>query len=460
TPVKLFDGSYHGGLSEDGSLAVTGARLLRANINGKDTVWYNGEQACNASLSKDSTKRTLFLDFGSETGKAFVGKNYATHERLLFADSTGKLIQSIAAPTNYTFDHSEWSNVKNVAVATVTNNNGAHSAIYLMSTADSLLLKVAEGDELWHPCLWVNKNILAINSDLNQDSAGIYFLPGGSWISEVMRIKMELFWKMKDTVNYAFVGSSRVEDGLDPVVFSKGSSLNMGHPGNDLNASLHIAKNYFMNHASQLKGVVVSLDIDLWQNTDEYTQELLNSAPGYRYDERHRFWIDGLPDIYVDLVENSYGSSEAVTTFYNSRNGYAYNTSSETWGNQPNIESDSSWADKDTSLIAWNLNLLDSFLQLAQTKNIYVIGILFPQSPGYQNTGSYGRYGPRRTVALEVIDKLNILQRKYPHFVLMDENKMGQHDYTDEMALNYDHLNYLGAAKLTARLDSLLKTLE
>ena len=42
----------------------------------------------------------------------------------------------------------------------------------------------------------------------------------------------------------------------------------------------------------------------------------------------------------------------------------------------------------------------------------------------------------------------------------MDENKMGDHDYTDEMAQNRDHLSYLGAQKLTARLDSVLKSIE
>lgn len=42
----------------------------------------------------------------------------------------------------------------------------------------------------------------------------------------------------------------------------------------------------------------------------------------------------------------------------------------------------------------------------------------------------------------------------------MDENKMGDHDYTDAMAFDYDHLSYLGAAQLTHRLDSLLNTLK
>ena len=42
----------------------------------------------------------------------------------------------------------------------------------------------------------------------------------------------------------------------------------------------------------------------------------------------------------------------------------------------------------------------------------------------------------------------------------MDENRMGDHDYTDEMAINCDHLSGTGAAQLTRRLDSLLKSLE
>jgi hypothetical protein len=37
---------------------------------------------------------------------------------------------------------------------------------------------------------------------------------------------------------------------------------------------------------------------------------------------------------------------------------------------------------------------------------------------------------------------------------------MGNHDYADEMAGNKDHLGYLGALQMTARLDSVLRTLK
>ena len=44
--------------------------------------------------------------------------------------------------------------------------------------------------------------------------------------------------------------------------------------------------------------------------------------------------------------------------------------------------------------------------------------------------------------------------------MLLDENKMGAHDYTDNMAKDTDHLSEAGAEQLTHRLDSLLRTLE
>lgn len=42
----------------------------------------------------------------------------------------------------------------------------------------------------------------------------------------------------------------------------------------------------------------------------------------------------------------------------------------------------------------------------------------------------------------------------------MDKNKFGNHDYTDDMARDSDHLAGLGAEQLTHRLDSLIHTLD
>ena len=177
TPVKLFEGSFHGGISEDESLAVTGAKILRARVHKKEKIWYNNEQACNVSLAKDYSKRTAFLDFGGVTGSTFVGEKYRVHEYLFIADSTGKLVQSVKAPDGFVFDHSEWATgrVNQNLVVTLTNVDGAHTKIAIVHLADGSVTNLVEGDELWHPCLWIQgkKQTLSSSSKVSSSSKEI-----------------------------------------------------------------------------------------------------------------------------------------------------------------------------------------------------------------------------------------------------------------------------------------------
>lgn len=468
-PEKLFDGAYHDGISEDGSLAVSGARLLRARVaesgstvagSARDTVWYGGEQACNVSLAKDSSKRSLFLDFGGKTGREFVGEDYGTHERLLVIDSTGNLVQSVAAPAGYSFDHSEWARGgDNLAVATLTNAGGAHSKIVLLNLADSSIVELAEGDELWHPALWAMQGIPAAEDALlDPDSAGVYLVPGLDALHQSMRVKMELFWNNHEKIEYILVGSSRVEDGLIPDSIKAGYSLNMGHPWNSMDASFYIAENYAMNHAKNLKAVVFSLDFDLWQNYDNVTRMLIDGVPGYVYDEHHDFWKSGLPDAFVDRVNECLPASEAYRDAYVDSRGFNSKPASS-WSD-PFVETDSSWTTTNSWLVGWQMKRLRDFLQKAEERGIYVVGVVFPQNPRYRETGSWGRYGPRRSEMPALLDSMRVLQEEYANFVVMNENKMGKHDYADSMAQNTDHLAFPGALQLTRRLDSLLETLK
>ena len=63
----------------------------------------------------------------------------------------------------------------------------------------------------------------------------------------------------------------------------------------------------------------------------------------------------------------------------------------------------------------------------------------------------------RRSVATRLLNEIANWEKVYSNFKLMDENKMGDHDYTDKMAFDYDHLSYRGAQELSKRLDSLIK---
>ena len=462
-PQKLFDGAYHGGISEDNTLAVTGAKLLRARVFGRDTIWYGGEQACNASLAKDRSKRTLFLDFGGKTGREYAGVNYGTHERLLVVDSVGNLVQTLAAPAGYSYDHSEWVSNGNFAVATLTNANGAHTKIVLVNLTDGSLVELVEGDELWHPTLWISEIQSSADTSVGEhlfepDSAGVYFVEGQDWPHEALGYKMNLMWKYANQVEILCVGSSRTEDGIVANKIQSGFALNMGHSGNDMNASLFVAENYGVNHLKKLKTIVVSLDFDLWQNETAFSDYLFLNTPGYIYDKNHSFWKNEDMADFSQIVEAvSPFSMEAINAYGKSR-GWLENESVE-WGT-PLVESDSNWSLTNTNSLDWNLDRLENFVKEMDRLQINVVGVIFPQNPRYRETGSWGRYGPQRSAAEKYIESVQALAGRISRFKVLDENRNGNHDYIDQMALNTDHLSIKGAEQLTARLDSLLNTLE
>lgn len=464
-PQKLFDGAYHGGV--DKKLAVTGARLLRARVanstgsltnNARDTIWYNKEQACNASLSKDGSKRTAFLDFGGKTGQDFVGESYDTHERLLIADSTGKLIQSIGAPAGYTFDHTEWAG-KGI-VATTANSNGAHTKIVYISTADSSIIELAEGEELWHPCLWTKASNTPESTIWDKDSTGAY-MASVDVLDALLAKKLPLFWKYHDSLELIGLGNSHMWAGFNPLE-SKYSALNMAFLPCDMHCIHYMFVNYVAKHAKNLKYVTVSLDLDLWYNADEsfdisYT---LGDAPGFPYDRNHEFWPDGVDTTFVNMVLEK---APAATFEIEKNMGQNFSLDNNGWVDaqtgQVEILGDSTWSDNFFTFQG-NLIKLADLISVANNLGITVVGIAFPISPAYKKTGAYGRHGMRRSHAKKIIEEIKSYESIYSNFIFMNENDMGNHDYDNSMSLDYDHLNNYGAVKLTHRLDSLLETVK
>jgi hypothetical protein len=112
------------------------------------------------------------------------------------------------------------------------------------------------------------------------------------------------------------------------------------------------------------------------------------------------------------------------------------------------------------NLIDDSKNALISIIKEAAKRDIRVVGLIFPQSPAYAKTGAFGLYGMRRSTAKTLIDELKALNKKYPNFVLMDENKMGKHSYSNMMAVDEDHLCSGGSFILTSHLNDLLLSWE
>ena len=468
--TKLFDGAYHGGISEDWRLAVTGARQLRAKRakdgktlldNSKDEVWYGGEQACNASLSRDGTKRTLFLDFGGKTGRKFAGEEYGTHEMLLVADSLGNLVQGVPSPASYSFDHTEWTKRKDVAVATLVDKNGAHSKIVAVNLKDSSIVDLVEGDDITYPDLWIGDDPADAGKDtLVRDSAGAYMFAGGSMEMSLYRYKLELLWRYRDSADVVILGSSRPLSAADPAALKHYFAVNLAQTPNSMATTRALFERYILGNVVNLRHVVLSLDIDFWWKdsiADNFFYDRYKFYPGFVYDENHNYWKDDREAKILQYTEAAVGSEDDERIMFHRG---LFSSSGIGWMENPTILEDSAWNHTYVGRFEGNLDILEGIVKVAAEHGIDVVGVIFPQNPNYAKTGAFGRYGIMRSEAPELIGRIAALEKKYDNFHLMDENKMGKHDYTTSMAENDDHLNSYGARIFSLRLDSLLVKLD
>lgn len=478
-PEKIYDGAYHGGQSRLRTLAATGSQRLRVHLDDAtglhDTVWYNNEQVCNVSVLNETKSKILFLDFGSKTGSEFVNEKYGAHERLFVMDSAGNLINSFASPKGYTFDHSEWAlNYASVgknfyAVVSLVNANGAHTKLALLNLADSSLTELVNGGELWHPSFWISAfQSRNATFELDPDSAGVYLNSPKEGLSPMMlRYKMELLWKYRNLTYVVFLGSSRPMYALSPNFFhGEHAALNLAHTPNSIYAIRDYYLKYVDAHVRRLKYLVISLDIDFWNKTenkgdDNFFATTYKKYPGYVYDKNHNYWHDYFPPELPEMTKESTGGDTAQARLFKSEKGRYLANPCKSWGGKkPEIEEDSTLFDNHPEWIDNSLAALDTIIRVAANKNVTVIGIIFPQSPAYKKTGAFGRYGMRRSLAKKVIERIEERTHTYSNFFFWDRNKMGNHDYADRYATDYDHLCQEGTILMSVQLDSLIKTME
>jgi hypothetical protein len=97
---------------------------------------------------------------------------------------------------------------------------------------------------------------------------------------------------------------------------------------------------------------------------------------------------------------------ESSKIFYRQTLGFSPSDANN-WQDESPVFHDTTWYQEDPSLFEASLSYLESIIRDAHEKSIYVIGVIFPQSPAYRNTGSYGAYGLRRSEAPVLIERIN-----------------------------------------------------
>jgi hypothetical protein len=326
---------------------------------------------------------------------------------------------------------------------------------------DSSITNLVEGSDIVYPDLWIGEKTASEDKEtLSPDSAGAYMLAGGSMEMSLYRYKLELLWRYRDSADVVVLGSSRPLAAVDPAAMRHFYALNLAQTPNSMATSRELFERYVLGNVSNLRYLVLSLDIDFWNKDtllDNFFYERYKLYPGFVYDENHNYWKDDRNARILEYTEAAVGSEDEDWIIYH-RGLFA--APGGFWTDEPTILQDIAWSLNYPQTFDGNLEVLEQIIKLAAENNVVVVGVIFPQNPAYAKTESFGRYGILRSEAPKLIGRISDLEKKYKNFYLMDENKMGKHDYSNSMAENDDHLNRYGARFFSLRLDSLLVKLD
>jgi formylglycine-generating enzyme required for sulfatase activity len=464
-------GSYHGGMSVDGRFIATGYQVARlVDLQVKDTnIFYflppysgrdDTSQTCNVSMSPSASEpgEVMLLDFGYQKVSTVVGKPYPLHS-IIFVCNTNMLNSKhvskwFEVPSDYRqWEYPEWSNHPDFAASLAKAFSGLDViyAIDCNSKAYKQLVSVPM-DKSRDVYLWIDPWKLAQKNNPYR-YFGRYDLPVQSNSQIMLSKKLHLFWKYREDWECAMLGSSTAYYGFDPSKMSL-KSINLGCFASNIMTADVLARSYCFTQLKKLKAIVVDL-MSYSFNTDSYKTPprltgLLDSK-GFEFDSSEHFYKDGIPS-EVDSTIKIWGPKD-----WSEFDSLGFHTKVQTtgWG-EPII--DKGDYSIDDSIVQACITIVKNLAAAAEQKKIHVLIVNTPQHPGYATSENMGRLGPAVQTyrKLEAILKTIESQNNYFHYY--DANNFGNHDYTDEDAYDANHLSPKGAAKLTLRIDSLIRT--
>ena len=458
-------GSWHDGRS--GNVLYAGYRRLKqkslasglertlfsAPANGKAAG--DTSQVCNVSSAPDSSGRSMFLDFGYSSTSSVVGRAYGIHEIAFVADSTGAVTRTYPAPAGeQQWEHLEWSNSPRWAVSAAIDGSGGQKNLYALDLTTGSSLKIASGEDLWQPGLWVG-GVAKTNSagGIDLDSAGNYFEPLNSSDQENFGNKLLQFWLRKDSAEVVVIGSSQ-SGGFLPAHFPRHLTLNLSLGASMLPDWDKVIRKIVFPQAGKVKVLAVTLMPGWFFPVEVWPKPLWGSviAPmkGTIYDSLHGYWADHVPSDFLGAIRSRLTQRGVPLEIPD------YESNGLGWGgNLPDV---SPPATEDTNNVEFirNFNLLELLAIDAKMRGIHLLLFNCPQSPAYKTTAYAGRYGPTWSRYSWLLGKIQRMEKGNDHFHFYDAHLNGNHDYTDSSAMNCDHLAISGLRKLGTRLDSVV----
>ena len=263
--------------------------------------------------------------------------------------------------------------------------------------------------------------------------------------------KMPIFWRIKDQLKLVSLGDSRGEAGVRAELFygeenrKTPVAYNLAISGGPLEFQEIVVDKYLLKMPS-LEWVVYQMSPRAVNRYFEHRadKELLKSR-GFAFDRKHAETLWQRSDGEKTAAEIA--AIPYVSEYWNERPwGWKFND--EVWDRPRRKRFEREW---EISKKRWNR--LTSMIAALNKRDVKMLLYLSPLHPIMRGQPVVDDDGTTEKGYRELVDRLKQLEAQFPNFVFVDLLQGGNHDFAPEMFKDLDHLNALGATKLTQALE-------
>lgn len=270
----------------------------------------------------------------------------------------------------------------------------------------------------------------------------------------ILSEKMPVFWQLKDQLKLVALGDSRCECGVQTELFygeenrKTPVAYNLAISGGSLEVQKLVVDEYLLK-LPNLEWVVYQMSPRVVNRHFERSsdRELLRSD-GFKFDQRHAetLWDSSDKDSKKKTIDEI--SAIPYVSAYWSERPWGWEYKNDVWQNPETDDLDEEW---EISEKRWNR--LSEIIASLNKRGVQMLLYLPPFHPIMRGKPVVDDDGTTQEGYRELVNELRKLEKQFPNFVFVDFMQGGNHDFAPDMFKDLDHMNALGATKLTQELE-------
>ena len=265
--------------------------------------------------------------------------------------------------------------------------------------------------------------------------------------------KMPIFWRIKDQLKLVSLGDSRGAAGVRAELFYGAENqktpvaYNLAISGGPLEFQ-EIVVDKYLTKMPNLEWIVYQMSPRAVNRHFEHSadRELLKSR-GFAFDRKHAETLWQRSDGKNKRTVAEITSVPHVSEYWNER-PWGWKFKAEVWQHPKTKRFEREW---EISKKRWDR--LTSMIAALNERDVKMLLYLSPLHPIMRDQPVVDDDGTTQEGYRELVDELKQLAAQFPNFVFVDLLQGGNHDFLPEMFKDLDHLNALGATKLTQKLE-------